>query len=209
LLHNTLLDHRGVHSPWKKVTAAISCELWARAWQAARRRSTREQHGAVGRFRAATIFLRLGACMLGPQGIPVGALRRVFISNIVCSNSDSCYGSIISGIPGRAIADGKTSDLYIQHQGGATSETAALQPADLENSYPDPKMFGKMPHKDSSFATSRIEMNNVEISSLQADARPAFILDDVQGARSSAFAGRTQRVYRGSCSTTWRTSKSI
>ena len=45
-------------------------------------------------------------------------------------------------------------------------------------------------------------MSSVEISSLQADARPAFILDDVQGRASSAFAGRTQRVYRGSCLTT-------
>src|SRR5579872_6157868 len=33
------------------------------------------------------IFMRLGDRMRGPQGIPVGALRRVIISNIVCSNA--------------------------------------------------------------------------------------------------------------------------
>jgi polygalacturonase len=133
---------------------------------------------------SAPIFFRLGARMRGPQGVSVGALRRVLISNIVCSNSDSRFGSIISGIPGHAIEDIKISDLYIQHQGGATSEIAALQPAELEKSYPEPKMFGQMPSQGFFIRHVRnIEMSNVEISSMQSDARPAFILDDVQGAR--------------------------
>jgi polygalacturonase len=139
---------------------------------------------------SAPIFLRLGARMRGPEGVPVGALRRVLISNIVCSNSDSRYGSIISGIPGHAIEDIKISDLYIQHQGGGTSEDAALQPADLEKSYPEPKMFGKMPSQGFFIRhVKNIEMSHVEISSLQADARPAFILDDVQGARFLGIRG--------------------
>ena len=128
--------------------------------------------------------------MRGPQGVPVGALRRVLISNIVCSNSDSRFGSIISGIPGHSIEDIKISDLYIQHQGGATSETAALQPAELEKSYPEPKMFGQMPSQGFFIRHVRnIEMSNVEISSLQADARPTFILDNVQGARFFRIRG--------------------
>ena len=44
------------------------------------------------------IFLRLGSRMRGPEGVPIGALRRVIISNIACSNSASTLGSIISGI---------------------------------------------------------------------------------------------------------------
>jgi polygalacturonase len=139
---------------------------------------------------SAPIFLRLGARMRGPQGVPVGALRRALISNIVCSNSDSRFGSIISGIPGHAIEDIKISDVYIQHQGGETSETAALQPADLEKSYPEPKMFGKMPSQGFFIRhVKNIEMSHVEISSLQADARPAFVLDDVQGARFFRIRG--------------------
>jgi polygalacturonase len=139
---------------------------------------------------SAPIFLRLGARMRGPQRVPVGALRRVLISNIVCSNSDSRFGSIISGIPGHAIEDIKISDVYIQHQGGETSETAALEPADLEKSYPEPKMFGKMPSQGFFIRhVKNIEMSHVEISSLQADARPAFVLDDVQGARFFRIRG--------------------
>jgi hypothetical protein len=34
---------------------------------------------------SAPIFLRLGRRMCGPSGVPVGALRRVIISNLVCS----------------------------------------------------------------------------------------------------------------------------
>src|SRR5215467_6655294 len=35
------------------------------------------------------IFIRLGNRMRGPEGVPVGALRRVIISNVMCSNSAS------------------------------------------------------------------------------------------------------------------------
>jgi hypothetical protein len=122
----------------------------------------------------------------------------VLISNIVCSNSDSRFGSIISGIPGHAIEDIKISDVYIQHQGGATSQTAALQPADLEKSYPEPKMFGPMPSQGFFIRhVKNIEMSGVEISSLVEDARPAFVLDDVQGVRFFRVRGpNTQGVPR-------------
>src|SRR5262245_2919236 len=48
----------------------------------------------------APIFMRLGSRMRGPEGVAVGALRRVIISNVVCSNALSSLASIISGIPG-------------------------------------------------------------------------------------------------------------
>src|SRR5437868_1604793 len=46
------------------------------------------------------IFIRLGSRMRGPSGVPVGAIRRVLISNVVCSNVTSPISSIITGIPG-------------------------------------------------------------------------------------------------------------
>ena len=78
------------------------------------------------------------------------------------------------------------------------AEIAALQPADLEKSYPEPKMFGQMPSQGFFIRhVKNIEMSDVEISSLQADARPAFILDDVQGARFFRIRGpRLQGVPR-------------
>jgi hypothetical protein len=86
----------------------------------------------------APIFLRLAARMRGPAGVPVGALRRVLISNIVCSNAGSPVCSIISGIPGHEIEDVKLSNILIQHHGGGTQSDATLQLAEKEKDYPEP-----------------------------------------------------------------------
>jgi polygalacturonase len=48
----------------------------------------------------APIFLRLGARMRAPEGVAVGSIKRVSISNVVVYDADPRYGSIISGIPG-------------------------------------------------------------------------------------------------------------
>jgi polygalacturonase len=89
----------------------------------------------------APIFMRLGARMRGPDGVPVGTLRRVIVSNLVCSNSESGLGSIISGIPGHLIEDVKISGVQIIHQGGGTREDAAYRPPEYEDMYPEPNMF--------------------------------------------------------------------
>jgi len=90
---------------------------------------------------SAPIFLRLGDRMRGPDNTPVGTLKRVIISNLVCSNSASRLGSIISGIPGHLIEDVKISNVQILHQGGGTREDAAYQPPEYEDMYPEPTMF--------------------------------------------------------------------
>jgi len=90
---------------------------------------------------SAPIFLRLGRRMRGPDNTPVGTLRRVIISNLVCSNCVSREGSVISGIPGYRIEDVKISNVQILHQGGGTKEDAAYQPPENEETYPEPTMF--------------------------------------------------------------------
>ena len=131
----------------------------------------------------APIFLRLGARMRGPAGIPVGALRRVLISNIVCSNAGSQISSIISGIPGHQIENIKLSNILIQHQGGGSPTDAPLQLAEKENAYPEPSMFGTTPAHGFFIRHAKgIEINDVEIQCAKEDARPAFVLDDVSHA---------------------------
>ena len=90
---------------------------------------------------SAPIFMRLGDRMRGPDNTPVGTLKRVIISNLVCSNSVSRLGSIISGIAGHEIEDVKISNIQILHQGGGTKEDAAYQPPEYEDMYPEPGMF--------------------------------------------------------------------
>ena len=139
------------------------------------------------------IFLRLGSRMRGPEGVPVGALRRVIISNVVCSNALSSLASIISGIPGHEVEDIRLSDIYIQHQGGGSGENALIQPPENENAYPEPTMFGATMPDHGFFIrhAKNIHMSNLEIVYAKEDRRPAFVLQDVKGA--DFFRVRTQR----------------
>lgn len=138
------------------------------------------------------IFLRLGARMRGPKGVPVGKLRRVMISDVVCHNSASNIVGLISGIPGHSIEDIRLSNIYIHHRGGGTREMAAFRPAESENQYPEPGMFGPMPaHGFYLRHVDGIEMRDVEITYDGEDARPAFVLDDVR--RSEFFRIKTAR----------------
>src|SRR5205085_8461163 len=92
------------------------------------------------------IFIRLGDRMRGPEGVPVGALRRVIISNVVCSNAASNISSLFSGLPGHPIEDLKLSTIFIEHSGGGTAAQAALQPPEEERErYPEPRRFGDTP----------------------------------------------------------------
>jgi polygalacturonase len=132
----------------------------------------------------APFFMRLGARMRGPEGIPVGKLRRVNISNVVAYNQNPDYASLILGIPGFDIEDVKIRDILILVKGGATKEQAELVVPEKENSYPDPQEFGKMPAYGFFIRhVKNIELSNVELKLENDDARPAFILEDVKGAR--------------------------
>ena len=129
------------------------------------------------------IFLRLGSRMRGPKGVAVGELRRINISNIVVYNADPRYASIISGIPGHNIEDVKLSNIRIFYQGGGTKEQAALEPPERETNYPEPSMFGELPAYGFFIRHAKgIELNNVEVSYLTEDLRPAFVLLDVTNA---------------------------
>ncbi len=131
---------------------------------------------------SAPIFMRLGARMRGPEGVPIGQLRRVIISNIVVSNCASYLGSIISGIPGHPIENVKISDVYVQHQGGGTKEQAARMPAEMERAYPEPGMFGAMPSHGFFIRHAKdVELSNIEIAPVKEDQRPLFAMNDVEG----------------------------
>ena len=129
-------------------------------------------------------FLRLGNRARGPkETTTVGRLRRVLISNIVVYNADAKYASIVSGIPEHPIEDVRLSNIRIYYQGSGTREQAALDPPEREKDYPEPVMFGEMPtygffirHVDG------IQMDNIEVSYMKPDARPAFVLNDVKHA---------------------------
>jgi len=132
----------------------------------------------------APIFMRLGNRARGPKGsTPVGALRRVIISNVVVYNADPKYSSIISGIPRHPIEDLTLSNIRIYCRGGGTKEQAALDPAEKEKDYPEPYMFGEMPAYGFFIRhVQGLEMSDVDVALMSPDQRPAFVLDGVKGA---------------------------
>ena len=128
-------------------------------------------------------FLRLGRRMRGPEGVPVGKLRRININNVVVYNADPRYGSLIMGIPGHDIEDVKLSNIRIIVKGGASKEQAAVEVPELEDGYPDPRNFAPIPAYGFFIRHVKgIELNNVDVSFENEDLRPPFILEDVKKA---------------------------
>jgi polygalacturonase len=149
----------------------------------------------------APIFIRLGSRMRAPERTPVGSVKRINIANVVASNADPRYGSIISGIPGHDVEDVRLSGIRIVYRGGLTLDQVARQPADLVNTfffrasggvpprepydtperekeYPEPSMFGILPAYGFFIRHARgIELSDVDVSYVREDHRPAFVLD--------------------------------
>lgn len=131
----------------------------------------------------APLFLRLGRRMRGPAGTPVARFRRIQISNVVVSDADPRFASIIAGLPGHPIEDVRLSDIRILYKGGGTRAQAALEPPERETNYPEPSMFGEIPAYGFFIRHARnVELSNVAVGFMTEDLRPAFHLEDVRGA---------------------------
>jgi polygalacturonase len=127
------------------------------------------------------LFLRLGARMRAPEGTPVGALRRVVISNITAYNADPRLASIISGVPGHPIEDVTISNVRILYGGGGTAADAAREVPEREETYPEPSMFGRLPAYGFFIRhATGITLRDVVVSTMTDDARPPFVLHDVK-----------------------------
>ncbi len=128
------------------------------------------------------IFLRLGARMRGPAGVPIGEVRRVIISNIIAYNVEPGQGMLISGLPGHPIKDVDIKDIKIYSKGGGTAEQSARQVPEMEKGYPEPGSFGVLPAYGV-FArhVEGLKLENVELHFITDDQRPAINFDDVKG----------------------------
>lgn len=126
-------------------------------------------------------FLRLGRRMRGPQGVPVGQLHRVSISNVVVSSANSRQAAIVSGVPEHPIEDVRFNQVYILHPGGGTEQDAAVDPPEIVDAYPDPNRFGVIPAYGFFIRhTKGIVMRDVEVRTVEPDLRGAFVLDNVE-----------------------------
>ena len=133
----------------------------------------------------APIFVRLGARMRGPSGVPIGAVRRLILSEISCLQAQGSpkIACIVAGIPEHSIEDVKITDLIVVNRGGGTKSDAELQVPEKEKQYPEPNMFGTTPTHGFFVRHVRgLEMQSVKIECSNPDERPVFVLEDVQDA---------------------------
>lgn len=128
------------------------------------------------------IFLRLGARMRGPEGIPLGALRRINISNINVYNADSRFATLISGIPNHDIEDIRLSNISIWYRPLDSLETNIQKEVpEFEKGYPEPQKFGIIPAYGFFIRhTKNIELNNINLYLLGTETRPAMVLTDIK-----------------------------
>ena len=143
------------------------------------------------------LFFRLGSRLRGPkESTKVGTLKRILVSNIASSNSLARLPNILSGIPGFPVEDVKIANFYMQHQGGIGAEGAAVQPPENADKYPDPGMFGPMPAQGFYLRhIKNLEMSHVEIAPIAPDARPSFVLEEVDRADFFAITAPTPNAF--------------
>jgi polygalacturonase len=128
----------------------------------------------------APIFIRLGARMRGPAGMEMGTCQRINISNITVYNADPKQCCIISGIPGYDINQLQLSNIRLYFRGGGTRKLATSRPAENEQKYPEPSMFGDMPAYGFFIRHARnVEIDHIVLSTLTPDARSPFLLSDL------------------------------
>jgi len=132
--------------------------------------------------RTSPFFLRLGARLRGPKPeTQIGSLKRIIISDVTSYNCDP-LPSIIAGVPGHPVEDVKISNVYL-HQLGGVKESSFIDPPENADKYPEPTMFGELPATGLFVRHAKnLEVSNLEVAVETADTRPAFWLNDVEGA---------------------------
>jgi parallel beta-helix repeat protein len=131
----------------------------------------------------APLFLRLGARLRGPGASQPGAVRRVFITNLVAYNVAPEHGIFIAGLNGFPVEDVKLSNVQLYSRGGCGEGDASREVPELEKDYPEPLLFGTLPAWGMYVRHAKnISMRDLTLSLMSPDARCAVWLENVSGA---------------------------
>lgn len=149
------------------------------------------------------LFIVLCDRRRGPEGTDIGSIENIYINNIIATGPyepwEACqqnyftpqtyrepiiYTSSISGMEQKKIKNITLSDIYIEVPGGEKDEMNDVVVPEKGRAYPERLMFGKFPsygfyirHCDG------LNMNNVNVTSIEKDCRRKIILDDVHNLR--------------------------
>jgi parallel beta-helix repeat protein len=123
-----------------------------------------------------------------PRATP-GKLRDITIKNVSAKNI-SMIGMLINGIPSHPIEAISMENIQLEVPGGGTEEAAKVRLAEKEAAYPEFDMFGKTMPAYGIYArhVRGIKLQNVRITPVKPDARPATVLIDVEDMTPADFA---------------------
>lgn len=131
------------------------------------------------------ICVRLGNRARPIPGLPapgMGRLRDVVIANIQAT-ATSDIGCSITGIAGQPVEGVTVSNVRIRFPGGGTAADARRVIPECEAGYPAGRMFGKLSAYGFYCRHAKgLRLENVDVSYEADEARPGFVLDDVQDA---------------------------
>lgn len=132
------------------------------------------------------IVIRAGRRFMNPNNKP-SIIRHIRIQNII-AESRSIIPSVITGLEDSPIEDIHISNVRISIPISVSADSLKTFPKvipEAEKSYPENRMFGqRLPA--SAFYIRHVKgliLNDISITYKEADARPAFYLDDVKGIR--------------------------
>lgn len=139
------------------------------------------------------IFLRLGNRGTGPDGtkgtMPLGSMEHITITNVNAKTLRP-VSSCLMGIPGGLIKHVRLENLHFVLPGAGTVAMAQRTVPEVENQYPENKMFG--PSLPASVLYARhvehLHLRGLTYTLANPDNRPAIMLDDVAHAQLSQLS---------------------
>lgn len=123
------------------------------------------------------IFIRQGSRHTGTE---TSLLRNILIENVTAT-SNCRIASSITGVPGRRPSDITLRNVKLTLTGGGTKEDAQKPVPEQAAGYPENRMFKGQALPAYGFYVrhaDNVRFENVEMSLLEPDARPAIVTDD-------------------------------
>lgn len=107
------------------------------------------------------------------QNVSIEDVRAIAAGTIGCS---------ITGMPDHPVENIRISNCSFSFAGGIKDGEFNQQPKELEKSYPECVMWGNLPAWGFYIRhATNVVFNNVELKTIQPDARPDFYQEDCKG----------------------------
>ncbi len=134
------------------------------------------------------IYITTGKRNRGPNVTEPSRMRNILISNVIATGIEPMSGIQITGLPEQPIEGVRLDNIWLVFNGGGTKEDAARIPPELGTGYPEPRNIGVMPAYGVFARHVRdLELQNIKISFLKEDLRPAMVCVDVDGLEIDSF----------------------